>query len=132
MSEATLKEKVGQYVKLRDYLDQAKKEFDESMSRVKEAMKKLEGEFAQELEAQELQSVNTPMGTFYKIRRTSCTVKDREEFFKFAVKNRRLDALDIRANKKTVEEILNDGVEVPGVKFTVSTQIGIRRGEENE
>jgi hypothetical protein len=128
----TLNTKIGQYVKLRDYKEQAKKEFDESMKRVNDAMKKLEGEFLNALNEGELNSINTPMGTAYKIHRSSCTVKDRDDFFRFAVQTRRLDALDIRANKKIVREILGEGVEVPGVKFTESIQIGIRRGEENE
>jgi hypothetical protein len=120
-----------QYVQLRDYLDEAKKEFNNSMDRVKQAMAKLESEFAVHLNDSGSNSANTDAGTIYKIERTSATVKDRDEFFKFAIKNRKFEAMDIRANKKIIKELLDEGVEVPGVKFTASTQIGIRRGKES-
>jgi hypothetical protein len=127
-----LNQKIMQYVQLRDYLDEAKKEFNTSMDRVKQAMAKLESEFATHLNDTGSNSANTDAGTIYKIERTSATVKDRDEFFKFAIKGRHLEAMDIRANKKIVKELLDQGVEVPGVKFTQSTQIGIRRGKESE
>jgi|SRR5210317_822965 uncharacterized protein with GYD domain len=126
-----LNQKIMQYVQLRDYLDEAKKEFNNSMDRVKQAMAKLESEFAVHLNDSGSNSANTDAGTIYKIERTSATVKDRDEFFKFAIKNRKFEAMDIRANKKIIKELLDEGVEVPGVKFTASTQIGIRRGKES-
>ena len=127
----TLNDKIKQYVQLRDYLDEAKKEFNTSMDRVKKAMSKLESEFATHLNDTGSNSANTDAGTIYKIERSSATVQDRDEFFKFAIKGRHLEAMDIRANKKIVRELLDQGVEVPGVKFTQSTQIGIRRGKES-
>lgn len=127
-----LNQKIEQYVKLRDYKDEAKKEFNKGMDRVSLAMQKLESEFSAHLLESGSNSANTDAGTIYKIERTSCSVKDRDEFFKFAVKNRKLEAIDVRANKKIIKELLDDGIEVPGVKFTASTQIGIRRGKDSE
>lgn len=128
----TINEKIAQYVKLRDYKDAAKKEFTKGMDRVTEAMTKLEGEFLTHLNDSGTNSVNSDSGTAYKIPRSSCTVKDRDEFFRFAVKERNFDVLDIRANKKVVKELMDEGTEVPGVKFTQSVQIGIRRGKDSE
>lgn len=127
-----INDKINQYVQLRDYRDAAKKEFDASMSRVKEAMTKLESSFLEHLNDSGTNSANGDAGVVYKIHRSSCSVKDRDEFFKFAVKNRHLDAIDIRANKKIVKELMDEGVEVPGVKFSESIQIGIRRGKDSE
>jgi hypothetical protein len=128
----SINEKIGQYVSLRDYKESAKKEFDKGMKRVNEAMQKLEAEFLAHLNDTDTNSTNGDAGTVYKIPRSSCSVKDRDEFFKFAVKTRNLDAIDIRANKKVIRELMNQGVEVPGVKFSQSTQIGIRRGKDSE
>lgn len=125
-----INEKISQYVQLRDYKDAAKKEFDKSMDKVKQAMTKLESEFLEHLNDSGTNSANGDAGVVYKIQRSSCSVKDRDEFFKFAVKSRHLDALDIRANKKIIKELMDDGVEVPGVKFSQSVQIGIRRGQD--
>lgn len=127
-----LNKQISQYVQLRDYKEEAKREFDKSMARVTEAMTKLEGLFAKHLNDTGSNSANTDAGTIYKIERTSCSVQDRDDFFKFAVKNRKLEALDIRANKKVIQELMADGIEVPGIKFTASTQIGIRRGKDSE
>lgn len=133
MSETpNIETRVGQYVQLRDYKDAAKKEFDKKMERVNDALKKLEAEFLDHLNTTGSNSVSNDMGTVYKIERNSATVKDRDEFFKFAIRERNFELMDIRANKKIVKELMDEGVEVPGVKFTSSIQVGIRRGKGNE
>ena len=81
-----IKDRVKQYVQLRDFKAAAKKEFDEKMKRVNDALKKLDAEFLEYLNDSESNSVNSDAGTVYKISRTSATVKDRDEFFRFAIK----------------------------------------------
>lgn len=130
MSDKTSKEKIAQYVKLRDYKTAAKKEFDKSMERVTEAMKKLEGEFLQALLEDEQESIKTAAGTVYQLRRSSCSVKDRDVFFQWARDNDQLDAMDIKANKTAVRKLLGKGIEVPGVNYSEIIQVGIRRGDE--
>jgi len=126
------KERVAQYVQLRDYKKAADAAFKESMTRVNSAIAKLEGEFLAQLIEQDVKSINTDAGTFYKRTRSSCSVKDRDEFFRWVIENRELECMDIRANTKLVKEQMEKGVEVPGVKYSEIVQVGIRRGEDSE
>ena len=127
MSEATLDTKVRQFIKLRDHKTAAKKAFDQSMSRVNEAMTKLEGEILGTLQEQGLKNIKTEDGTAYQNTTATATVKDREAFEAWADETGNRGAMDIRANKKAIRELLDEGVEVPGVNYTERTTIGVRR-----
>lgn len=126
------KERVAQYVQLRDYKKKAEAMFKESMTRVNSAITKLEGEFLSELIERDANSINTDSGTIYKRTRNSCSVKDRDAFFRWVIENRQLECMDIRANTKLVKEQMEKGVEVPGVNYSEITQVGIRRGKDSE
>ncbi len=133
MSEATqvpevpLDKKVRQFIKLRDHKTAAKKAFDDSMKRVNEAITKLEGEILAKLQADGLQNIKTEDGTAYQNTQSTATVKDRDAFESWAEETGNRGAMDIRANKKAIRELLDEGVEVPGVSFTERTIIGVRR-----
>lgn len=129
---STINEKIAQYVKLRDYKKAAKAEFDKSMERVNEAMRKLEGDFLTELVDNDQESVRTKSGTVYRKTQSSCSVKDRDAFYSWAVSTDNAEAMDIRANKTNVRKLLSKGVEVPGVNFSQIIQVGVRRGDEDE
>lgn len=124
--------RIKQYVQLRDYLDQAKKEFEKTTERVKKALAKLDAEFLEHFNASGAKNVTCDTGTVYKIPRYSVSVKDRDAFLRFLVVERKLEALDVRANKKIVKELLEEGIEVPGISYSESIQIGIRRGKTDE
>jgi hypothetical protein len=126
------KERVAQYVQLRDYKKAANDEFKKGMKRVEDAIAKLEGEFLSQLIEQDVKSISTDAGTFYKRTRESCSVKDRDAFFRWVIENRELECMDIRANTKLVKEQMEKGVEVPGVNYSQIVQVGIRRGKEDE
>ena len=128
----SIKDKIAQYVKLRDYKAEAKKQFDESMARVNDAMKKLEAEFLKELVEGEQESIRTAAGTVYRRLQASCSVKDRDRFFEWAVNSGNAEAMDIKANKTAVRKLLHKGTEVPGVNFSEIIQVGIRRGDDTE
>lgn len=131
MTDSTMKLKVEQYVQLRDYKKKADDEFKESMTRVNEAMKKLEGELMAGLDAEGVESIRGSTGTAYIKTQTSASVKDREEFLKFVFTTKNLELLDVRANKKIVRELGAQGTVVPGVNYTEIKQVGVRRGKES-
>ena len=122
-----LPEMIGMYVTIRDAKAKAKKIFDEETSRMTAAMVKLEGSILKELNDLGMESVKTEAGTAYRKTRSSCSVKDRDEFYDWAVTNGELGAIDMKANAKAVRELLNGGTQVPGVNYTETLQIGIRR-----
>ena len=131
MTDSTMQAKIDQYVQLRDYKKKADTEFKESMTRVNEAMTKLEGELMAGLDAQGVESIRATTGTAYIKTQTSATVKDREEFLRFVFGTKNLELLDVRANKKIVRELGEQGTAVPGVNYTEMKQVGVRRGKES-
>jgi hypothetical protein len=118
---------VEKYVKIRDAVDGAKKAFDAETKRMKDALTKIEGILQKKLNEDGSESVVTPHGTFFTKNRSSVSVKDRDEFYKWAVATDNLGAVDMKANAKTIRELLADGTEVPGVKYSESKIINVRR-----
>lgn len=123
----TLATKVEQFIKLRDHKAKAKKAFDQSMERINQAVEKLEGDIQSALQEQGLKNIKTEWGTAYLNTQASATVKDREAFEEWAQATGHTGAMDIRANKKAIRELLDAGHEVPGVQFTERVTIGVRR-----
>lgn len=124
-------EKIGTYVKLRDYKDAANKEFKKSMERVNTAMQKLETELMADLDAAGCQSIASDAGTVYINTKCSASVNDREVFLAFIFKTKNLEVLDVRANKTVVRELNKSGTVVPGVTYTEVKLVGVRRGKDN-
>lgn len=123
----TLDDMVDKYVRIRDAKGAAKQAFDDETSRMTAALTKLEGLILDRLNAAGAESVKTKFGTAYKKSRSSVSVKDRDEFYSWAVGTDNLGAIDMKANAKAVRELLQKGIEVPGVKYGESIEVGIRR-----
>ncbi len=124
---STLGTKIEQYIKLREHKAAAKKAFDKSMERINLAIEKLDGEILKALDAEDMNSFQSDSGTAYKNIQSSATVKEREEFVEWCRETGNEAAMDIRANKAVVREILSQGEDVPGVKFSERVTIGVRR-----
>jgi len=126
--ELTLEQMVDNYVKIRDAKDKAKKAFTIETERMTAALVKLDGLILEKLEGAE--SIKTQFGTAYTKSRTSCSVKDREAFYKFALDTDNLGAIDMKANAKAVRELMQDGVVVPGVNYSEALVVGVRRPKQ--
>ena len=124
----TLEQMIDNYVKIRDAKDKAKKAFTTETERMTAALTKLEGLILAGLDGAE--SIKTSCGTAYTKSRTSCSVKDREAFYKFALDTENLGAIDMKANAKAVRELMQDGVVVPGVNYTETLVVGVRRPKQ--
>ena len=124
-------ERIDSYVKLRDYKKEADALFKKSMERVNQAMTKLEGQLAKDLEDSGGTSLSGASGVVYFTTKSTASVKDRDEFLKFVFQTKNLELLDVRANKKIVRELGAEGTAVPGVTYTEIRQIGVRRGKES-
>lgn len=123
----TLDQMIENYVKIRDAKAEAKKAFDKETERMTKAMEKLEGLFMNQLESLGMESFRGEHGTVFKKLRSSVSIADRDEFYQWAVENDELGAIDMKANAKAVRELLQKGTQVPGVKYSESYQIGVRR-----
>lgn len=121
---------VESYVRLRDHKEAAEKEFKKGMERVVAGMGKLEALMLKHLQDTGGTSLACKgTGTVYIKTRESATVKDREAFLEFIVKNDLWIGLDARANKPFIKQYMDQhGAEVPGVKWSAIQQVGVRRG----
>lgn len=126
-TKMTLDQIVETYVKIRDAKAEAKKAFDKETSRMNQALEKLDGMIADALDTAGAESIKTAHGTVFTKMRSSTSIADREEFYGWAVDTGNLGAIDMKANAKAVRELLAEGVEVPGVKYSETKQIGVRR-----
>lgn len=121
-------EKVEAYIKLRDYKKRAKEEFEKSLERVNQAMAKLEGELLQHLNDAGVDSISARgIGTFYRSVQYSATVHDRDKFMDFVQTQECWEALDVRANKTVIKNLLETLPEVPGVKVSTIATVNVRR-----
>jgi hypothetical protein len=126
--ELTLEQMIDNYVKIRDAKDKAKKAFTVETERMTAALTKLDGLILAKLEGAE--SIKTECGTAYTKKRTSCSVKDREAFYKFALDTGNLGAIDMKANAKAVRELQEAGTVVPGVNYSEALVVGVRRPKQ--
>jgi len=128
-NQLTTDQKIQHYVTLREHKKQADKEFKKSMERVNAAMEKLENELLEDLEAEGVSSKTAKgIGTAYVRVVTNMTTEDRDEFLKYCLKNRELDAMDVRPNRTIIKEKSEKGEVIPGVKITQTRLLGIRKG----
>jgi hypothetical protein len=125
----TTAERISAYVKLREHKELCAKNFKESMSRVNEAMERLEAELLNDLNNAGTDSVAVKdIGTAYRVLRTNASVHDRDSFLDFIKTSNLWDLLDPRANKEAVKDFMQSaGEPVPGVNFTTDATIGIRK-----
>lgn len=134
MSEAkadklSMPEMIERYVKLRDLKEAANNNFKEKMRPLNEAMAAMEVQFLADLQSQGVESVRTESGTAFINTKSSATVKDPELFMDFVKNANEWGLLDIRVNKTAAKEQFNAGVDVPGVKYTETLAVGVRRGK---
>lgn len=128
LSEMTTAQKIEKYVQLRDHKNAVNDEVKKRLEVVNQAMELLEASLLKDLHKAGTDSMTGNTGTAYIRRQESVTVKDRDAFVQWLNgPDGDSEALDVRANKKIVSELMSKGVEVPGVKYTAIEQVGVRR-----
>lgn len=128
MSEMTVEDLVARYVQLRDFIKQKNDEFDEQMSRPKEAMRRLEGMLLERLNEQGAENVRTKAGTVYRTVRSNVSVADREAFLKQVRALDWWDAMDVRPTKTTIDQYEQEkGEPFPGITVSKVFTVGVRR-----
>lgn len=128
LSEMTTAQKIEKYVQLRDHKKEVNDEVKKRLEAVNKALEMLEVSLLDDLHKAGGESIKADTGTVYVRTQESATVKDRDAFMQWlSGPNGDAEALDVRANKKVVSELMAKGEEVPGVKFTAIEQVGVRR-----
>ena len=73
-------------------------------------------------------SLASDVGTVYKKTEVSCSVEDPSAFRDFVEQNSNWAAIDLRANKTFVREMMEkEGSTPPGIKVTTMVNVGVRR-----
>lgn len=119
---------VEQYVRLRDTLKKADEDHKEKTRAAREYKEQLEAKLLAKLNDAGGDSVKTKEGTVYRTTRRSASVADGDTFRKYVISNELFDLVDWRANAPAIAEFIDDaGAPPPGVNFSTSFTVGVRR-----
>ena len=121
------------YVELRDTIAAIKAEMIERTKPYRKGLDDLDAILLKALQDQGVKSMRTPSGTVYQRVEASATIKDRKMFKDFVIDNGQWDLLDWKANKPAVRKYMEEQqADVPGLNFTASMTIGVRRGNSTQ
>lgn len=100
---------IGQYIKIRDFIDKKSTEFEETLKPYKDAMTALEGTMSQRLIERKGNSVTTESGIAYRSAIMSAKVADSNVFFDWVFKDNRRGFITIAVTKDAVKEYMEAG-----------------------
>lgn len=124
----TLDQLVDSYVKLRDMLKKEKEAYEAKIAPMHEAMAKVEGVFLQHMLDNKMDSFSTVNGTPYRSRQVSVSVADWEVFRQWAEANGHDAMFTHGANKKVVDEFVQQTKETPpGLNYSAAWVVNVRR-----
>jgi hypothetical protein len=122
-------ELVTEFIRLRD----EKKRFEEiaaakCLELYGARMDEIEGQLLDMLNTLGVESITGKNGTAYKKVSTSVTIADAREFRRHVIGTEAWDLADWRANKTVINDMVEQGQEVPpGVNRATFLTVGIRR-----
>lgn len=117
------------YIKLRDARTELKREFESKDNALKAKQERLEAEMLKFLNSNEMDSVKTAEGTFYRQEEITPTGSDWDAFYKWVSQNDAFDALERRIKKTFIKEYMemNSGAIPPGVSVYREYVVRVRR-----
>ena len=123
----TIKQVVEGYVRLRDHKKELQAQHKEQLAPINEKMEQMEGWLMRELNRENAESVRTEAGTVFKHTRTSSSVSDWDATLAYIIEHNAWHVLERRVSKTAIEEMAENGEEVPGVKLVRDITVQIRR-----
>ena len=128
MTEITDLQLIAQYVKLRDHVAKATKDFTESVKPYKGGMETIETALMARLIQRGADNTKTEAGTAYKVEHLNVKVVDREKFLEYAM-NGGEDMLLASPQKDAVRQYLDEKKDpaLIGIEATVFTDINVRK-----
>lgn len=121
---------VAKYIALRDRKSAMKKEYDEKVAKVDDAMNKMEAIIMKVFKDSGIDSARTDAGTAYLSTRTSATVADRDTFFGWVLEDpeERVSFLENRVSKTMVDQFKAAHDDLPpGLNYRSEVTVGVRR-----
>lgn len=119
---------VERYIALRDLKARKKAAYEAEARLLDEAMSRIETFLLAQLNGQGAESVRTGQGTFFKSRRTNCTVADWDATLPWIITNEAWSMLEKRVSKSFVEQYREEHNDLPpGLNYSEEVTINVRR-----
>lgn len=133
--------RIEQYIKLRDLINEKKKQQKEVLKPLEETLEKLNSVILAHLNAVGVDSVAAKgVGTAFKSFKKSATIADPAVFRRYVIDNGKWDLVDWKANANAVEAYIKELAEVhsadptqpapsapPGINFGTFVEASVRR-----
>ena len=124
-----LDKRIGQYVKLRDKIKTIEEKHKAELAPYKDALTKLGDLMLQHLNSINTDSTKSTSGTVYRTMRKSASIADGDQFRRYVIGSEAFELIDWRANAPAVASFIEEnGVAPPGVNYTTTFTVGVRRG----
>lgn len=125
----SIEELVNQYVRLRDKIKEAEDAHKAKLKDAKDHLEKLNNTLLERLNQLGGESVKTSSGTVYRTTKRSASIADGDTFRQFVINNEAFDLVDWKANANAVDDFIKEQTAPPpGVNFTLTYTVGVRRG----
>lgn len=123
---------VARYIRLRDQMQHADKEYAEWRKlHFDDPMKEIEDHFTVLFEETGSDSMKTRSGTVYKKTSVSVTTADGHALKTYVIDNQLWELVDWRPNKTQVSDLVNAGKDLPpGIRYSTFQSIHIQRPKE--
>lgn len=118
---------VKRYIQLRDQKEAMNALLKLKLEPINNEMVEIEKQLKSFLDENNMDSVKTAVGTFFKKSTTSVTVRDMDEVLDFVKENNAYDLFERKVNKTAVMAYIEDNVHVPGVEVMTEIKVQVRR-----
>ena len=126
-----IEKRVGQYIAIRDRLDEMNAEHDERCKKLKATQNLLSGLMLAYLEQAGATSIKTPEGTCIASSKTTASLADPKAFMDFVIANSAWDLLDRKANSTAVRDyVAEKGHLPPGANLSTIRTLSVRRSSK--
>lgn len=124
----TIDTRIDQYVKLRDLIKEQDDAHKKKMEPYRTALEQLNSVLLNHLNNIGGDSVKTGSGTVYKTVKRSASLEDADAFMRHVIGGEHWELLERKANVTAVQAFVDEnGVLPPGVKWTSTQVVGVRR-----
>lgn len=124
----SIETRIDQYVKLRDLIKEQDDAHKKKMEPYRTALEQLNNVLLNHLNTVGVDSAKTGAGTVYKTVKRSASLEDADAFMRHVIGGEHWELLERKANVTAVQAFVDEnGVLPPGVKWTSTQVVGVRR-----
>ncbi len=131
MEENTLNKLTETYIKIRSKRTDLSSEFKKKDDDLKEQQEKIKAALLEYLKDNDINSVGTDAGMFYRSQKRRYWTSDWESMHKFILEHEAPEFLEKRLNQTAVKEFLEDNPELlpPGLNVQSEYTLSIRKNK---